>query len=132
MKAFVFPVVAFAIGTISAPALAADSNEVGATTPKGEDAGGASERRGQRFLGERRRRDADGRWSGSWRGRYDGGLEYVYEGTFDGSYRGSRPHWRHRGEVFYDSGEIVTRTTYQPVTTTTVTETEEWVPEGSE
>lgn len=98
----------------------------------GAVAGGASERRGERFLGERRKRNSgdEGRWSGTWRGRHNGGAEQVYEGNFEGEYRGSHAHWRGHDVAGYGPGpEIVTTTTHQPVTTTTVTETEEWVPE---
>jgi Ni/Co efflux regulator RcnB len=74
--------------------------------------GGATERRGERFEGERRRRYSgplrydeqgyrgrfdgdvtyDGRWAGTWTGSYDGGPERVYKGVFDGEYRGDAPY----------------------------------------
>jgi Ni/Co efflux regulator RcnB len=85
--------------------------------------GGATERRGERFEGERRRRYSgplpydeggyrgrfdgdvtyDGRWAGTWTGSYDGGPEQVYKGAFEGDYRGAaRHHGGHWGGSHWD------------------------------
>jgi Ni/Co efflux regulator RcnB len=89
----------------------------GAGAAVGAAIGGASERRGERFEGERRRRYAgplpydpggyrgrfdgdvtyDGRWAGTWTGSFDGGPERVFTGSFDGAYRGNVPRHAHGG-----------------------------------
>jgi hypothetical protein len=160
MKSVVFS--ALILAGMTCPALAQTSPDTTATSAEaaagatfdGAADGGATERRGERFQGERSRRYSgplpydeagyrgrfdgdvtyDGRWSGTWTGAYNGGPETVYKGTFDGDYRGTGPHGDPRARQYgYGYGLPYTiTTTPQPVTTTTVTETEEWVPAAAD
>jgi Nickel/cobalt transporter regulator/Glycine zipper 2TM domain len=136
-------VIGGAVGAIAGDAIAGPGDRVagafiggGVGAVAGSVLGAATERRGQRYLGDRNGRDYR-----DYDDRRNMPYDYDYRGNHapDVTYDGHRPHWHRYGgrwggsRVIYSGGggyccggeTIVTITQGQPVTTTTTTTTEE-------